>query len=72
MMERVGPVNLSSLHVYGGVGMDTQISNSESARLQDVFSPKQRRTVPHPGGHVIPCSKPFIKQYRAFLTQCRT
>lgn len=61
---------MPSMHVYGGAGEgDWQVTGKESADVAAMFAEESREEVVHPGGHFIPCSKPFIKRYKGFLAK---
>eukprot|EP00873_Tetraselmis_striata_P025221 jgi/Tetstr1/445485/TSEL_033263.t1 len=67
LLQALPPISLPSLHVYSTSGLDAQVPPSESAALAASFDAAARTVVTHDSGHVVPCSRPFVSRYRAFL-----
>ena len=65
--QRIGQLQLPSLHVYNNQNRDRQIGTEESLALQEVFGKEQRVVVTHNRGHVMPVHKQAIAVYRNFL-----
>eukprot|EP00877_Chromochloris_zofingiensis_P013685 jgi/Chrzof1/8570/Cz03g15300.t1 len=69
LMDDQMPLQLPSLHIFGGSGSDRQISMLNSERLLQAFDLSTRHVLRHDSGHIIPSSKSYIAELRAFL--CR-
>ena len=63
------PMQLPSLHVYGGGTRDGQVWPQQSASLADHFSQPQKRV--HERGHVIPSARQDVEAYEAFFVAAR-
>lgn len=69
IFSSIKKICVPSLHIYGVMGDDRQVSVQASGELLAHFDDRTAHTVRHNMGHIIPSTKSYVEEYKAFLSQ---
>lgn len=69
LLSLIGKIQVPSLHIFSVSGDDRQIGVEASKDLLSKFDRTTSCCVRHNLGHIIPSTKSYVEEYKAFLSQ---
>eukprot|EP00884_Botryococcus_braunii_P022116 jgi/Botrbrau1/8589/Bobra.0380s0010.1 len=67
LLQRIGCIQMPSLHISGSDQRDRQMSKRNACSLADWFSLENRLVLHHEGGHTVPSNRLLMDQCRNFF-----
>lgn len=69
LLMSIGKIHVPSLHIFSVSGDDRQICVEASKDLLSKFEKVTSHSIRHNLGHIVPSTKSYVGEYKAFLSQ---